>query len=642
MKEAVVLILDANETMAASYNDETKSRFDCAKDVCLDMISDLMIRSVTHEVAVLVLKSKTTNHHFWLEQEAEQKNEEDDDASPSSSPEIPFPNIVELGGDGVMTGVNRPHPDLLRQVQDLQVTPSSKNLRGDFCDGIVVAADALFKRTSGKKYQRRIVLITDAEHKVEVDPQQLLVVLDSLRAMECRLEVIGMNFESQAEYEQAAQVRQDETIDKDDKQAPSSTIDSEMKQGDEDGDSATEASGDDDDEDEEDDDVDPQSIKRQNEKLLLSLTEKTGGFVMAAKELREIFQKVLGQRLPKSTRRKLQFQIAPGLVLDVRFSLLLSKASTPTLKKQAVELQAGEQPDDPDAQVAKDEQGKEVTYDFENIVTHWDPEQDTREIVDIASAYRYGTDLVPMSGYDMTGLKRPSPVKLTILGYLNETQVPRFLRIGPPYALAGADSLKSCAAIAALAVALQRNNLVGIATLVKTKDADPILVGLFPFNSSKNNVASSSPPRHLCMMQLPFRGDVANLSSSLDSLIFEMEETQARSEVKQSAADTLIDSLMLPSDTLDHTSIPNPYLRSFHQTVVQRILKPECGVVSVRSVTQDPMETPKSIIEQAQPAVEAFLSAFPLTKATSVKSAGRNGSKTKRKGPKSYHDFLQD
>lgn len=639
-----MLILDANETMAASYDDTsttTKSRFDCAKKVCLDMISDLMIRSITHEVAVLVLKSNTTNHHFWLAPET--KNEtnhhhsnDDNGDSSSCSPDIPFPNIVELGGDGIMTGVNRPHPDLLRQIQALQVTPSSKHLRGDFCDGIVVAADALFKRTSGKKYQRRIVLITDAEHKVQIDPQQLLVVLDSLRAMECRLEVIGMNFESQAEYENAAQARADcenpFAADKETKQG-------EGQDDDNDGDSATEASGDDmdEDEDEEDEDLDPQSIKRQNEKLLLSLTEKTGGFVMAAKELQPILSKVLGQRLPKSTRRKVQFQIAPGLVLDARFSLLLSKASIPALKKQVVELQVGERPDNPDAKIVKDERGKEVTQAFDTIVTHWDPEQDTREIVDITGAYRYGSDLVPMSGYDMTGLKRPSPVKLTILGYLNETQVPRYLRIGPSYALAGADSLKCCAAIAALAIALQRNHQVGIATLVKTKDADPILVGLFPLNI-KND---SSPPRHLCMMQLPFRGDVTNLSSSLDPLTFETEDiTQGKSQEKQAAADNLIDSCILPPDVLDHTRIANPYLRSFHQTVVQRILKPESGVVSVRS--QDPMATPRAILERAQPAVEAFRSALPLTQVTNTKSVGRGGSKAKRKGPKSYHDFLKE
>lgn len=366
MKEAVALILDANESMAAMY-DDSLSRFECVKQVCLDMISDLMIRSKTHEVAVFVLKSPLTNHHFWEPDESTGADDEED---------IPFPNILEVGGDGVVPGIQRAHPNLLRRIQRLQVSSSSsRHLRGDFCDGIVLAADALYKRTATKKYQRKIVLMTDAEHKVKVDPQQLLVVLDSLRAMECRLEVIGIDFESHGEYEQAASSVQTAKADnvfqtpEGDKKVSGSS-----NQEDDDGSDIS------DDEMEEDDEEDKKIIKHQNEKLLLSLTEKTGGFVMAAKELGPILQKMLGQRMPRSTRRKVQFQIAPGLILDARFSLLLSKASLPTLKKRVVELDEGERPDDPNAKVAKDENGKEKVHEFSTLITHWDPEQETKEI----------------------------------------------------------------------------------------------------------------------------------------------------------------------------------------------------------------------------------------------------------------------
>ena len=195
------------------------------------------------------------------------------------------------------------------------------------------------KRTATKKYQRKIVLITDAEHKVKVDPQQLLVVLDSLRAMECQLEVIGIDFESHGEYERATSSVQGNAFQTAVDETKVSGI--RIQGDDNDSGSETDLS---DNEMEEDDEEDKKMIKLQNEKLLLSLTEKTGGFVMAAKELGPILQKMLGQRLPKSTRRKVQFQIAPGLILDARFSLLLSKASVPTLKKRVVELEGGELP----------------------------------------------------------------------------------------------------------------------------------------------------------------------------------------------------------------------------------------------------------------------------------------------------------
>lgn len=64
MKEAVVLILDANSSMAQPYNG-AQTRFDCAKQVCVDLICDLMVRSKTHEVDVVVLKSKETHHHWY-------------------------------------------------------------------------------------------------------------------------------------------------------------------------------------------------------------------------------------------------------------------------------------------------------------------------------------------------------------------------------------------------------------------------------------------------------------------------------------------------------------------------------------------------------------------------------------------------
>ena len=231
----------------------------------------------------------------------------------------------------------------------------------------------------------------------------------------------------------------------------------------------------------------------------------------------------------------------------------------------------------------------------------------------------------------MTGLLHTSPVKLTILGYLPETAVPKYLRIGPPYALAGADSLKTCAAVAALAVGLKKLSQAAIATLVKTKDADPILVGLFPYNSQ-----NESSPRHLCMMQLPFRGDVINLD--LDPL---PEPEKDPSSEKRKAAENLIDSMMIPSRALDHTRIANPLLRSFHQTVVQRILEPTCPVVSVRTEKNDPMATPPEVLQKSQPAVAAFLEVFPLSRAKIEEKSIKGKKGRGKKEAKTYRDYLE-
>ena len=54
--------------------------------------------------------------------------------------------------------------------------------------------------------------------------------------------------------------------------------------------------------------------------------------------MKEVADAVLGKRIPKSMKKSIDFHIAPGLTLDAKCSLLLSRAPFPSLKKQAVQL----------------------------------------------------------------------------------------------------------------------------------------------------------------------------------------------------------------------------------------------------------------------------------------------------------------
>jgi ATP-dependent DNA helicase 2 subunit 2 len=592
MKEAVVLILDANASMAANY-DEGNSRFECAKKVARDMICNLMIQSKTNEVGVVVLKSPQTQHHFYEPDDDEDLNNEEDG-------EVPFPNIVEFGGDGEATMVSRPTPNILRKIQSLQVSSNSSSLRGDFCDGIIVATDSLYRKTNKKKYQRRIVLITDAEHKVEVDPQQLSVVLDGLCDLQCTLEVIGLDFEKHATFEKPIVKSEPSVAVK--KEETNTDEDSETDVG-----SDTDDDGDGADDTEEGDDV--QLIKSQNESLLISLTQKTGGYVMAARELESIFETLLGKRKPKSMRRKVEFQIAPGLTIEARFSLLLSKASIPSLKKRvaAADLPQSKRGEDDDDNNQEEQTNKqEELLFFKRIEGHFDAEHEELEITDRGQAYRYGSDLVPMSGYDMGGLATLSAVKLKILGYLPYSKVPKALCIGPPYVLSGADSRKACAAISATARALERKKHVAIATFVQTKNTDPSLVGIFPFIDQLSSTASPQQPIHLVVLKLPFRGDVAALSKP---------SFGAHEKSKEKICDDLIDALRLNEDQLDYTEIGNPQIRSYWKTVIERVMDPKHEIVTARNESNDDMAIPTENLKRAKPALEAFYDSFPLPSA---------------------------
>jgi hypothetical protein len=118
------------------------------------------------------------------------------------------------------------------------------------------------------------------------------------------------------------------------------------------------------------------------------------------------------------------------------------------------------------------------------------------------------------------------------------------------------------------------------------------------------------------------------------------------------ACDDMIDALQLPEDVLDYTQIPNPYIRAFHKTVVNRSMDPQCPIVCLRPNAhdepthdtdhqiQDPMATPPSIVEQARTRMETFRSKFPLVKRKGKDDASSRGKR--RKGPTSYRDFLDE
>jgi len=102
-----------------------------------------------------------------------------------------FPNLVEFD-------LNRPNPLTLRALKHVSCTINesiASSISGDLCDGLILAADALHRRTNNKKYKRKIVMITDAEHEVEVNGEQLQCVLDGLNKMDVELIVLGIGFE---------------------------------------------------------------------------------------------------------------------------------------------------------------------------------------------------------------------------------------------------------------------------------------------------------------------------------------------------------------------------------------------------------------------------------------------------------------
>ena len=392
-----------------------------------------------------------------------------------------------------------------------------------------------------------------------------------------------------------------------------------------DADDSNASNGDDESEDDDDDDESMESkeqeeedeskeIKSQNEQLLISIARLTGGSIAAASTMREITDATLGKRIRKSTKPKILFHIAPGLTLDARRSLLMKKEGFPSLKKEAVVFNQ-------DGKPKVDANGVIMTNPVKTVTAHFDSDDKMEEVVesDRTHGYRYGADYIPMSSVDMSGLRqqRSSEPAVRILGYVDQSSVPRSLLFGESYAITGHDSHRTCCAIAALAQALDRMKKTAICISFKSRSSDPILGALFPLQEE-----GQPDPTRLYFLQLPYAEEKRPFN--LNPL-----EPSAEDSAESRACDSLIDAMMLPADTLRSEEIPNPALRSFRKTVKTRAVDPSFdGIVAVRDETSaDPMATPGEVLEKAASAIETFTTTFPREVVTEEEAKGKKKKK---------------
>ncbi|GAX19855.1 ATP-dependent DNA helicase 2 subunit 2 [Fistulifera solaris] len=564
MKEAVVYIIDASSSMNRFYTSK-ETRLDCAKQAVIDSVSDLMLQSKTNEVCVIVCKTKATAHHKI------------DPGTDLAEEEPPFPHLTELSD-----GIQCPTAQLLRDIATIQTDDNTDDIQqGDVIQSILLAADALYTRTHKLKFQRKIVVFTDASHNFIVQKEPFLVVVDALRDMECQIIVVGMGFheDSAALYEVPLPVPS----------AVTSNGDKRIKREDVDGTSYSVKVKDE--PDNSDDEVLYYTEKRNREQLLVTLTEKTGGQVIAASTLQQILDINRGKRLTAS------------------------KASYPRTKKELILV------DEETGQIIRDDEGQVVTDTIKTIKKFAEDEKSDDILPDreCTTAIRYGSDLIPIGDNDYEGLKdftEKGPL-LQILGYASTNQVPRIYMYGPPYVITGAESQKACAAIMGLAQALQRSEKVALCTLKKTSKGSPQVGALIPLTE-----VDFEAPLRLAFLHLPFAGEVRELSMEAFTNI--INETDDR---KSKVCDDLIDSLMLPDGCLDSGMVFSPFHRSWNQTMVKRVFDPSVQPETIRQQV-DPLKTPPDILAAAEPVLQSFTATFLLKPAPTnnpKKTKGQTG-----------------
>jgi len=262
-------------------------------------------RNQIEVVSLIVLKTTQTSHHFYDDYKTDADADTDANNNNDSYKDFDchkeFFNLTEYGIDDE----NEDHKSISQRLQSIVISSSNSRSTsvtstsggpcaikkdkdkhsikyGDFINGIVLATYILCRRAikSVTTASTKIVLLTDARHKVLVnnseneegenedndDSRQLLVDLfKKLRAMNCRLEVVGMGF------------RQGMNTSDEDKSSEESDDEEEEEDDEDDNDN------DDDDDDDDDEEEDLCDIQDKNEDLLRNLAHKLGGCVIKVK-----------------------------------------------------------------------------------------------------------------------------------------------------------------------------------------------------------------------------------------------------------------------------------------------------------------------------------------------------------------------
>jgi ATP-dependent DNA helicase 2 subunit 2 len=402
-------------------------------------------------------------------------NDEDEDEDV-----VVYPNLVELE-------LSRPSPLTLQTIQSIQCTINNdiaSSIHGDICTGLILAADTLHRRTNGKKYNRKIVLFTDAEHEVDVNGEQLHFVLGELKKMEVELLVVGIDFLEKKEEEEGKPEAVSSSIIHDKPDTVSSSIIHDKPDAvvsmEEDGDNNNTASmmvkeeeGNPDDIIDDDTNILVELIKRENEKLLHSIVREVGGSILIANGSTSLTN-VLHTKLPNisgltnSMGKKMEFRIAPDLTIMIKSAKLTSQQNLPSTIKEAYQYDPGT------GDKLRDGNGELMTLPTRTQTDHYDDEGTVVTFDKRTDAFRYGSDLIPVGKMDLLGISAAftDPGSIEMMGYIDRKVVEDSnLLMGPAYAITGgAESKKSQSAIAALAMALDETSMIGLCRIVRTKN----------------------------------------------------------------------------------------------------------------------------------------------------------------------------
>lgn len=420
-----------------------------------------------------------------------------------------------------------------------QVPELGSGDRGDLLDAMIVGIHLLKNRTFKKQYRRRIILITDAAREVSGIQEALEPTISEYMELNCVLDVVGVDFSTDA--------AQREDMDDDT----------------------------------------PASVKSQNEDLLRSVAQTTGGTVRSPSEIinsLEFATKVVNPRAAK-----INLRLGSVLNIPVKTFAKVSQKSMETLKKEQREggaplkqQRSYRLPEEPDAPVEFDEYCK---------------------------AYKYGAEVVTIeeSTSHLTKLE-PEEAAITIIGSVEKSAVPPFLySCGTNIVFAEAGT-KAALKVSAIVQGLKRENAALIVRWVKTPKSGPLLGCLTP------DTAFTEGDR-LLLHQLPFADCMRHRPlPSLNS------SRRAPNAAQQAAADQIVAAMTFPSDTRQGGEVDdltlNPVMVLATQTKVIRSMNPDAPIPPLPPFLAAALEPDPTMMNSkaTRSALDAFGENFTLTK----------------------------
>ncbi|CAJ1030257.1 Ku70/Ku80 N-terminal alpha/beta domain/Ku70/Ku80 beta-barrel domain/Ku C terminal domain like, putative [Leishmania lindenbergi] len=469
-KDATVLVLDTTLPSAAALEE--------ACDLCTRILTDKMVYSPLDEVAVILAGTEKSRSALY-DQSGQARYQHITVAvelGPATE-KILVPIAATRAGVVALPGgatVQRPITEAY-----------------DFIDALQVAVALLQARTSQRRYNRCIYLLTDARHEVR-HKEDLLSLIDALQHDQITLVVIGFDFQALP----AGTASQEECDE-------SSTGDTSAWVG--------------------------LDRKAQNEKVLGALCTELGppSTLISPAEALDSLSLLHCRKIRQQPMFKIALRIG-----DVR---LATQLFTLTQEERLPALRRSTQ------------DGADVVQSVE-YVTPSDVDEQPRALAkeERMEVFFFGADRVSCSDADREEMRAKGPRALEAIGFAGETEVEPYLLMGGTRALLPlAGDHAGQRGFNALVDAMVSSGKAMLVRLVRTAHATPLLCVCFA-----RVAETASGQRHLVLAPLPFAEDMRALRfSEYPELRFSKAEEQLMDELIDGLS--VDGSVLAPQDTFN-------------------------------------------------------------------------------------------